>query len=457
MAFNRRSARRNSPSPRLGIEGLEARAVLSGMPIDLVGLVNDGLSRLTGGRLPAIDAGDWATDVEATGFSVVLPSAVPNGLPVRALIMAVGADNRPASFTGDVTLSSTDGAAVLPETVSLSRGRAFVSVTFKTAGEQTLSLSSGGETPLTGSDSTLVGEPIVATQLAIRIPESTRVGAPSRVMLMAVDANGRSVPHFSGDVTFTSSDEAASLPETITFVRGRAVATVTFGTPGEQTLTAKAGDLTAEAVTTVVAQPVVADFRIELRSEVVAGETTRVRVVAIDADGTAIRDFSGSATIASSDAEATLPETVQFRRGRGYFAAAFATLGDQQLTLTAGEVKATATTAVKEAPAVAGINVWMPRQVIAGLPMLAQLVAVDADGRMVRGFSGSLAVSSSDAEATLPSTVDFVNGIALLRVTFDTAGEQTLSVGGGESAVGGSGTTAVRALRLPSLPSWGRR
>ena len=143
MAFNRRSARRNSPSPRLGIEGLEARAVLSGMPIDLVGLVNDGLSRLTGGRLPAIDAGYWATDVEATGFSVVLPSAVPNGLPVRALIMAVGADNRPASFTGDVTLSSTDGAAVLPETVSLSRGRAFVSVTFKTAGEQTLSLSSG--------------------------------------------------------------------------------------------------------------------------------------------------------------------------------------------------------------------------------------------------------------------------------------------------------------------------
>ena len=457
MAFNRRSARRNSPSPRLGIEGLEARAVLSGMPIDLVGLVNDGLSRLTGGRLPAIDAGDWATDVEATGFSVVLPSVVPNGLPVRALIIAVGADNRPASFTGDVSLSSSDEAAVLPETVSLSRGRAFVSVTFKTAGEQTLSLSSGGETPLTGSDSTRVGEPIVATQLVIRMPESTRVGAPARVMLMALDANGRSVPNFSGDVSFTSSDEAATLPETVTFVRGRAVATVTFGTAGEQTLTAKAGDLTAEAVTTVAAQPVVADFRIELRSEVVASETTQVRVVAVDPDGAVIRDFSGSATVASSDANATLHETVRFRRGRGYFAAVFATLGEQQLTVTAGDVKATATIAVKEAPAVAGINVWMPRQVIPGLPMIAQLAAVDADGRMVRGFSGSLAVSSSDAEATFPSTVDFVNGIALLSVTFDTAGEQTLSVGGGESAVSGSGTTTVRALRLPSLPSWGRR
>lgn len=457
MASNRRSARRNSPSHRLGIEGLEARTVLSGMPIDLVGLVNDGLSRLTGGRLPGADAGDVVTDVEATGFSVVLPSAVPNGLPVRALIMAVGADNRPASFSGEVSLSSSDEAAILPDSVTFWRGRALVSVTFKTAGEQTLSVSSSGETPLTGSDTTRVGEPIVATQLVVRMAESTRVDSPVKVMLMAVDANGRSVPNFSGDVSFTSSDEAATLPETVTFERGRAVATVTFGTAGEQTLTVKAGDLIAEAATTVAAQPAVADFRIELRSDVVAGQTTRVAVVAVDADGAAVREFSGSATLASSDSEATLPSTVQFRRGRAYFEVAFATLGDQQLTVTTGDIKATATTAVKEAPAIAGINVWLPRQVIAGLPMLAQLVAVDADGRMVRGFTGSLAVSSSDAEATLPSTVDFVNGIALLRVTFETAGEQTLSVGNADSTVTGSGTTTVRALRLPSLPPWLRR
>ncbi len=457
MASNRRSARRNSPSHRLGIEGLETRTVLSGMPIDLVGLVNDGLSRLTGGRLPGFDAGDVATEVEATGFSVVLPSAVPNGLPVRALIMAVGADNRPASFSGEVSLSSSDEAAVLPESVTFARGRAFVSVTFKTAGEQTLSVSSGGETPITGSDTTRVGEPIVATQLVIRMPESTRVDAPVKVTLMALDANGRSVPNFSGDVSFTSSDEAATLPETVTFERGRAVAMVTFGTAGEQTLTATAGELTAVAATTVVAQPAVADVRIELRPEVVAGQITRVAAVAVDADGEAIREFSGSATVASSDPEARLPETVQFRRGRAYFEVAFATLGEQQLTVTTGDIEATTTTSVKAAPTAAAIDVWLPRQVIAGLPMLAQLVAVDADGRMVRGFTGSLAVSSSDAEATLPSTVDFVNGIALLRVTFETAGEQTLSVGNADSDVSGSGTTTVRAMRLPSLPSWSRR
>jgi hypothetical protein len=460
MATNRRSDRRNHTAARtaqLGLEGLEARMVLSGMPIDLVGLAQSVLTRLSDGRLPGADAGDVVTDVEATGFSVVLPSAVPNGLPVRALIMAVGADNRPASFSGEVYLSSSDEAAVLPESVSFSRGRAFVSVTFNTTGEQTLTASTVGIAPITGSDTTRVAAPIVATQLVMRIPESTRVDSPVKVMLMALDANGRSVPNFSGDVSLTSSDEAATLPTTVTFERGRAVATVTFGTPGEQTLTATAGDLTAEAATTVAAQPVVADFRIELRPDVVAGQTTRVAVVAIDADGEAIREFSGSATLASSDPEARLPETVQFRRGRAYFEVAFATLGAQHVTVTTGDIEATATTTVKAAPTVAALDVWLPRQVIAGLPMLAQLVAVDADGRMVRGFMGSLAVSSSDAAATLPSTVDFVNGIALLRVTFATAGEQTLSVGNADSDVSGSGTTTVRAMRLPSLPSWGPR
>lgn len=455
MATNRRSNRRNHTTSRglqLGLEGLEPRTVLSGMPIDLVGLAQSVLTRLSDGRLPGADAGDMVTDVEATGFSVVLPSAVPNGLPVRALIMAVGADNRPASFSGEVYLSSSDEAAVLPESVSFSRGRAFVSITFNTTGEQTLTASTVGIAPITGSDTTRVAAPIVATQLVMRMPESTRVGSPVKVMLMALDANGRSVPNFSGDVSLTSSDAAATLPATVTFERGRAVATVTFGTAGEQTLTATAGELTAEAATTVAAQPVVADFRIALRPDMVAGQTTRVAVVAVDADGVAIREFNGSVAIASTDPEATLPETVQFVQGRGYFEVAFATLGEQQVTVTAGDVQASATTSVKAAPAVSGINVWLPRQVIAGLPMLAQLVAVDADGRLVRGFTGSLAVSSSDADATLPSTVEFLNGIALLRVTFATAGEQTLSVGSADSAVSGSGSTTVKALRLPNLP-----
>jgi len=446
-----------SRSTDLGVEGLEPRTVLSGMPIDLGGLAQLPLTRLSFGEPPAESGGDWATDVEATGFSVRLPSDVPNGLPVRALIMAVGADNRPAAFSGEVSLASTDEAARFPETVTLLRGRGYVSVTFGTAGEQTLTVTGAGETPITGSDTTVVAEPIVATELVMRLRESTRLDAPTKVVLMALDANGRSVPAFDGEVSFTSSDEAATLPETISFRRGRAVVEVTFGTEGEQTLTATSGELSAEAATTVAPQPEVAGFEIMLREQVVAGQTTWGVVVAVDADGEAIRDFSGSASVASSDEAATLPETLQFRRGRAYFQVAFATLGEQQLTVSAGGLEATASTTVGEAPAVASISLWLPGKVIAGLPTIAQLVARDAEGRPVRGFSGTLDVSSSDAEAAFPSTVEFVNGIALLRVTFATVGEQTLTASDPSNPdLVATGSTDVKELRLPGRFPWGR-
>jgi hypothetical protein len=461
MATNRRSVRKNRSSQmanQLGLEGLEPRMVLSGIPIDLQPLVETVLTRLSSVRLPAWDASDPVADVEPSGFSVSLPSAVPNGLPVRALIVAVGTDNRPVPFSGDVTLSSSDPAAVFPETVTLTRGRGYVSVKFATEGEQSLTVSGGGETAITGSDTTRVAAPIVATQLAILLPESTRVGAPVKVMIMALDASGRSVPNFSGDVTLTSTDEAASLPETITFDRGRAVATVTFGTAGEQTIVVKAGDLSAEAATTVVAQPAVTDFRIEIRPELIVGEATRVVVVAVDDAGEPIRDFSGSATLASSDARATLPETVQFRRGRAVFEVAFAALGDQQLTVTSDEIKATAATTVKSAPSVVSIGIWMPGRVVAGLPMIVQVMALNADGRLVRGFNGSLNVTSSDADATLPGTAEFIDGIALLQVTFATAGEQTLTVSNSSTPdLTATSSTTVMRLRLPSLPPWLRR
>ena len=295
-----------------------------------------------------------------------------------------------------------------------------------------------------------MAEPIVATRLVVLMPKSTQADSPTRVTIMALDANGRLVPNFRGELTLTSSDPAATLPDSVSFVRGRATATVTFGTEGQQTLTVKAGELTAEASTTVALQPVVTDFRIEIRPEVVAGEAARVALVAVNADGQAIRDFSGSAILASSDESARLPDTIQFRSGRAYFQVAFTALGEQQITATSGDAKATATTLVKAAPAVASIRIWMPRQLVAGLPAIVQLMAFDADGRVVRGFSGSLDVSSSDAEASLPGRATFVNGIALLQVTFMTVGEQSLSVSDPSNAdVTGSASTRVMELRLP--------
>lgn len=461
MTHRERKVRRNRArvqSSKLGFEGLEPRTVLSGMPIDLQSLAVTSLTRLSGGRLPPVESSGPVADVEAAGFSVTLSSRVPNGLPVRVMVTAVGSDGRPVPFSGEATISSSDPSAKLPETVTLTRGRALVSVTFATAGEQTLSVTTSGEIPVTGTGTTQVAEPIVATQLAVLLPTKAKVGMPVQVMVMAVDANGRSVPSFNGELVLSSSDEAATLPEAVTFQRGRALATVTFGTEGDQTLAARAGDLVAQATTSVAAQPAVADFRIELRPEVVAGSSTVVAAVAVAADGRVIRDFSGSATLTSSDQGARLPETVRFHRGRAVFQVAFAAVGEQQLTVASGDVQATAATIVKAAPAVASLRIWMPLRTVVGVPTVAQVMALDSEGRPVRGFNGTLDVTSSDAGARLPPSVRFINGVALIRVSFATIGEQTLTVRDPANAeVAGTAATQVMDVRLPSLPPVRRR
>jgi hypothetical protein len=78
----------------------------------------------------------------ATRFSITLPWAVPDGEPVKVTIMAVDATGRAMpSHRGTATLTSTDPAATFPTTVTFVNGRATVSVTFATAGKQTLSVS----------------------------------------------------------------------------------------------------------------------------------------------------------------------------------------------------------------------------------------------------------------------------------------------------------------------------
>jgi len=48
---------------------------------------------------------------------------------------------------------------------------------------------------------------------------------------------------------------------------------------------------------------------------------------------------------------------------------------------------------------------------------MVQLVAVDAQRHPLNSYSGTVSVSSSDAQATLPASVTFQNGYASFQVT----------------------------------------
>ena len=60
---------------------------------------------------------------------------------------------------------------------------------------------------------------------------------------------------------------------------------------------------------------------------------------------------------------------------------------------------------------------------------------------------------TTHADATLPSTVTFINGIAFLRVTFATVGAQSITVvDPSKPDAKGSASTNVMELRFPGRP-----
>lgn len=439
-----RARRRKQISGFVGLEQLEPRAVLSG----------DGLLA----TLPLPTDGPIVvtppTAAAATGFRLMLPPAAPNGMPVAAMIGAIDAAGLPVfSFKGSVTLTSSDSAATFPASVTLVNGRAFVPVTFRTAGTQTLTATDAADAARTTTASTTVSAPAVATKLLVFLPPQAKAGVATAVTVLAVDAAGRPVSSFNGSATVASSDSAASLPLVeVLFKSGRATFEATFATAGRQTLTVTSlGDskVTGTAATTVAAPQTLASFLVMVPPRVLAGTAVNIAIIAMDANKRPIPSYAGSATLVSSDTAATLPVSVTFKAGRAVARVTFATTGSQSLTVrggVAGDVAGTATTAVAPAPVAAKLAVMLPRAVPAGTPILAMLVALDAQGKPVPNFTGTASLASSDAAARLPTSVTFVNGRAVARVVFSTLGEQTLTATSG--VLIGSGATQVGQVTI---------
>jgi hypothetical protein len=273
------------------------------------------------------------------------------------------------------------------------------------------------------------------------------------VTALAVDAAGRPVPTFNGTASVTSSDAAASLPLIeVLFKNGRATFPVSFATAGKQTVTVTSladATVTGSGSTTVAAPQALASFLVMVPPRVVTGMPVNVAIVALDAARRPINGYTGTATLSSSDAAATLPAKVTFTGGRAIARVTFATPGEQTLSVrggVAGDIVAAAMVSVVAAPVATRFAVMLPRAVPAGMPVPVVLVALDDAGRPVVNFSGSVTLTSSDAAATFPSSVTFVNGRAVVRVVFGTLGEQTLTATSG--SIAGTGKTKVGEVTI---------
>ena len=70
---------------------------------------------------------------------------------------------------------------------------------------------------------------------------------------------------------------------------------------------------------------------------------------------------------------------------------------------------------------------WVHNPVTAGAAGSVTVTAMDAYGNVVTGYTGTVAITSSDGQAVLPPNAVLTNGVGSFSVTLETAGSQSIT------------------------------
>ncbi|HEX2988306.1 MAG TPA: hypothetical protein VHS06_09065 [Chloroflexota bacterium] len=146
-------------------------------------------------------------------------------------------DNTVTGFGDTIHFTSSDGSAVLPNDATLSNGTATFSVTLKTAGSQTISVSDTSNSAVAGASASVTVSPAGATHLAVLAPNSATSGTAFNFTVTALDQFNNTATGYTGTVHFTSNDSAAVLPADSTLTNGTKAFSATLKTAGSRAIT----------------------------------------------------------------------------------------------------------------------------------------------------------------------------------------------------------------------------
>jgi hypothetical protein len=197
----------------------------------------------TGGGVGGSKNGISVSPAAAASLSVVslVGPNFPNWTSASILITAYDAFGNVA--TGDnetLTLTSSSSAFGHPNPVTLVNGVAggtpALNIALGIAGPQTVT-ATGNTTGATGTLSVTV-LPGAASQFGVSAPASAYLGSPVAFTVTAYDIWLNVATGYTGTVSFSSTDAAATLPAGSTLTNGVGSFSATFGTTGAQTITA---------------------------------------------------------------------------------------------------------------------------------------------------------------------------------------------------------------------------
>src|ERR1700730_1857824 len=273
----------------------------------------------------------------ATHFSVTSATSAPiAGTAFNITVTALDANNNlvPA-YSGTAQFTSSDAQAILPTSSTIANGTGSFSVTLKTAGPQTITVSDGGS--LNGISGPIAVKATAATQLVVSPSTFTATtGTPIGIAVTAFDSLNNTATGYTGTVHFTSSDGQAVLPANSTLTNGVGNFSATLKTSGSETITAT--DTASRSIHGTSSPVSVSGPATHFSFSALGATTTRrtvvISVTALDASNNQSSGYNGTVHVTSTDSKAILPANATLQTGSGNFQITLETAGTQTITAT---------------------------------------------------------------------------------------------------------------------------
>jgi len=267
------------------------------------------------------------------------------------------------------------------------------------------------------------------------------------------DRFGNVVTDYTGTLHFVLTDTAAPAIPDLAFtaaMQGTATINVLFVTDGEQSLiatdTARPA-LTSSTITQVRAGGVTTYSLSALPGSAMAGEPLSLTITARDSHGNVVKNYAGTARVTSTDPTDRLPADGGFTGGVRTVSLAFVSAAPHLATVKeAGGTISVNTTSVNVVSGDAANLLVSGAPTTAGAGASTTVTAKDTFGNTVGSYAGTVAFSSSDAQAALPSNFTFATADAgqhTFPVTLKTAGVQTVTASDAAHSLSGTGGFSV--------------
>jgi hypothetical protein len=376
----------------------------------------------------------------ATRFTVAAPPSSTAGSSVNVTATAYDIyGNVATNYVGTVALSSSDVQAALPAAYGFTAadsGMHIFSATLKTAGPQTITARDSAKA-ISGTSTAIQVAPVAASTLRVT-GGGGFVGSAHTVTVTGRDLYGNVATSYNGTIHLSSSDPNTTVSADIALTNGVGTFQVTPMTLGTQTLTAT--DTTSASLTgteTITVTPGwAARFTMTPLTSVVAGTSQSFTVTAYDAFGNVSTVYTGFVLVGASD-----PRAGSFYygftaadAGVHAFSMVLKTAGTQSISVTDYQNTAVAVkqSGIVVTPAAAAwLSVSTLQGTTAGVAQSLTVTAYDSYGNVATGYTGTVAFSSSDAQATLPAAYTFSAadaGQAAFSMAFKTSGGQSFSL-----------------------------